>query len=121
MPDAPEYLPKGFDTSLVEKEYRWTDMRRFRTLPRGNEFRVRTARRITVHQADFPIWRVMRNGSPVPHQGPIISFDAQPGIYRIERVAIWQEEAGLAISMMAALLLGLTQFARRGAYPSPNP
>jgi hypothetical protein len=57
----------------------------------------------------------MRDGSPVPHQGPLISFDAQPGIYRIERVAIWQEKVGLAISMMAALLLGLTHFSRRGA------
>ncbi|MFC4594673.1 YfhO family protein [Sphingobium tyrosinilyticum] len=120
-PDAPEYLPRGFDTSLVEKEYRWTDVQKFRALPRGNEIRVGTAGRVTVHQADFPIWRVMQDGSPVPHQGPLISFDAQPGIYRIERVAIWQEKVGLAISMMAALLLGLTQFSRRGARSIAEP
>ncbi|NML88100.1 hypothetical protein HHL26_03310 [Sphingobium sp. TB-6] len=113
-PDAPEYLPRGFDTSLVEKEYRWTDLRRFRALPRGNEIRVRSAGRVTIHQADFPIWRVTRGGSPVPHDGPLITFDAEPGIYRIERVAIWQEKAGLAISMLAVLLPLLIQFSRRG-------
>lgn len=60
-----------------------------------------SAGRVTIHQADFPIWRMTRDGSPVLHIGPLISFDAQPGIYRIERVAIWQEKAGLAISIMA--------------------
>ncbi|QDC38049.1 YfhO family protein [Sphingobium fuliginis] len=115
MPDAPEYLPKGFDTSLVEKEYRWTDLRRFRTLPRGNEIAAKVPGRVTIHQADFPIWRVMRDGSPVPHEGPLISFDAQPGIYRIERVTVWQEKAGLAISILAVLLL--MQVCKRGSLP----
>ena len=116
-PDAPEYLPKGFDISLVEKEYRWTDVRKFRALPRGNEIQVRAAGPITIHQADFPIWRVTRDGAPVPHKGPLISFDAQPGIYRIERITIWQEKAGLAISIIVALLLLLTQASKRGAMP----
>ena len=65
---------------------------------------------MTLHHADFPIWRIMRDGSPVPHQGPLINFDAKPGLYRIERVTIWQEKVGAIVSLLAALLLALTQF-----------
>ena len=109
-PDAPEYLPNGFDAGLVEPESRWTDLRAFRTLPRGDTIWVKEAGRMTLHHADFPIWRIMRDGSPVPHQGPLINFDAKPGLYRIERVTIWQEKVGAIVSLLAALLLALTQF-----------
>lgn len=119
-PDAPEYLPNGFDVNLVESNYRWTDLRAFRSLPREDEIRVSQAQHVTLHHADFPIWRVTRNGLLIPHKGPLISFDAKPGVYRIERVTIWQEKAGLAISILAALLLLLTQFSTRAVGPSSN-
>lgn len=109
MPDAPEYLPRGFDLSLVREKDHWTDLRRFRALPEGQEIRVDRAQRVTLHHAAFPIWRVIHDGAPVPSSGPLISFDAQPGLYRIERVTLWQERLGFAITLLAALLLLLSQ------------
>lgn len=37
-PDAPEYLPRGFDTSLVEEQYRWTDVQKFVRCRAGAKF-----------------------------------------------------------------------------------
>ncbi|GLV23523.1 hypothetical protein TomMM35A_33610 [Sphingobium sp. TomMM35A] len=114
-PDAPEYLPNGFDVGLVEPQYRWTDLQAFRTLPRGDTIQVKETGRMTLHHADFPIWRITQDGSPIPHRGPLINFDAQPGLYRVERVTIWQEKVGAMISLLAALLLILTQFPVRAS------
>lgn len=110
--DAPEYLPNGFDMSLVEKEYLWTDLGPFRALPRGNEIRVRQAGIVPIHRANFPIWRVTQDGLPILHKGRLINFDAQPGIYRLERVTMWQERAGLMTNMVTAPALLRMQFSR---------
>ncbi|MDX3899930.1 MAG: integral membrane-like protein [Sphingobium sp.] len=105
MPDAPEYLPAGFDLSRVTHPDRWTDLSAARGLPAGDMIRVRRAGPVTLRHAAFPIWRVTRDGRPVPSAGPLIRFDASPGVYRIERVAIWQERLGLWLSVAAALAL----------------
>lgn len=113
-PDAPEYLPRGFDLSLVRHEDRTADLRKFSALQRGGEIKVDKAQHITLGRAAFPIWRVTRDGMPVESRGPLINFDARPGTYRIERITIWQEKLGIAISLAAALLLLLTQWPLAG-------
>lgn len=102
-PDAPEYLPAGFDPTKVDRYDRWTDLSSVRALPRGETIEVRRAGPVTLGHAAFPIWRVTRDGHLVSYTGPLIHFDAKPGTYRIERVSIWQERWGAAISMLALL------------------
>lgn len=115
LPDAPEYLPAGFDTRLVREAGRETDLRAWRDLPRGDTIVVTHPRTMTFRRAAFPIWQVTRNGHVVSYQGPIIHLDAQPGLYRIERRTIWQETVGAAVSLLAALALGVLAFRRRQA------
>lgn len=124
MPDAPEYLPAGFDLSRVTHPDRWTDLSATRGLPRGEAIRVTKAGPVTLHRAAFPIWRVTRDGRPVPSVGPLIRFDATPGLYRIERVALWQERVGLWLSLAAglALLLGwLRPIRHLSKFPAYSP
>jgi hypothetical protein len=108
QPDAPEYLPAGFDAALVDRVDRWTDLTRFRALPRGDSIAIIRPSPVTIGHAAFPIWQVTRDGKAVPSHGPLISFDATPGTYRIERVRLWQENVGAAISLFALLLAVLT-------------
>lgn len=58
-----------------------------------------------MRHAAFPIWRVMRDGVEVPHNGPIIHFHAEPDRYRIEPVLVWQEIAGMVATILAAIPL----------------
>ena len=61
---------------------------------------------VTLHRAAFPIWRVVdAAGHEVPTHGPLLSFEAEPGEYRVERVTIWQERIGAWMSFMAGLVL----------------
>jgi hypothetical protein len=107
-PDAPEYLPRGFDLSRVRSDDHWTDLSPWRALPRGDAIRVNMAGPVTLGRAAFPIWQVTRDGRPVASQGPLIRFDAaRPGLYRVARVTLWQERWGAGITLAAALLLAL--------------
>lgn len=107
VPDAPEYLPAGFDARLVREIDRKADLRAWRHIPPGDAIEVRRAGEISIRRAAFPIWRVMRDGSPVPYAGPIIHFHGEPGHYRVERVRLWQETAGALVSLLSALMLAL--------------
>lgn len=125
QPDAPEYLPAGFDASLVDRVDRWTDLDRFATLPRGDSITVTRSGPVTMGHAAFPIWRVTRDGQAIASHGPLISFDATPGTYRIERVRLWQETAGAAVSLIAllilALLAGRRSISHLSKFPSYSP
>ncbi len=112
-PDAPEYLPAGFDLSHVRLKDHWPDVSPWRTLPRGRSILVEKAGPVTLGHAAFPIWQVMHDGRPVPSRGPFIRFDAEPGLYKVERVRIWQEWVGATISLVSALLLAALAL-RRG-------
>lgn len=105
LPDAPEYLPAGFAPELVREHDREADLRSWRHLPRTNNIMVTRPGEVALGRADFPIWRVTRNGHEIPHGGPFIHFEAQPGIYKIERRIIWQEILGAIVSTIAMLLL----------------
>jgi hypothetical protein len=117
LPEAPEYLPAGFDLKLVPQKDRVTDVSPFRHLPRGPVIRVDRPGPVTLHHAAFPSWRVTRDGREVPSTGPLITFQAQPGTYRLERVILWQEIAGGLASLLAATLLLLLQL---GSIPLPR-
>lgn len=112
VPDAPEYLPAGFDIDRVDRYDRSTDLTAFRSLPRGDLIEVTKAGMVTTGHAAFPIWQVTRDGKPVASSGPLIRFQAVPGTYRIERIRIWQEKAGAAISLLSALALALLLWRR---------
>jgi len=103
MPDAVEYLPAGFDVGLIGEGF-IANLNAYRTLPRGRDIDVKQAGSVTIHHAAFPIWRVTRDGREVPSVGPLITFQAQPGHYRIKRVTIWQEIAGPLCTLMTAAL-----------------
>ena len=121
VPDAPEYLPYGFDTRLVEPVNRDTDLRRLRTLPRGDHVMVTRAGPVTLGRAAFPIWRVTRNGQAVASTGPLIRFQAQPGVYHIERVRLWQETAGAVITIAALILIAMMALPRAISHLSKFP
>lgn len=104
-PDAPEYLPRGFDLSRVRADDHWTDLSPWRALPRGDAIGVQHDGTVTLGHTAFPIWQVTRNGRPVASHGPLIRFQARPGLYRITRISLWQERLGMAISLVAAMLL----------------
>lgn len=114
VPDAPEYLPAGFDSARVDRVDRDTDLTGLRALPRGRDIIVTRPGPVTLGHAAFPIWQVMRDGKPVASSGPLIHFDARPGHYRIERISIWQETWGAAISLLAVLLLTALMIAPGG-------
>jgi len=76
---------------------------------------------VTMRRAAFPIWRVTRDGSEIPSRGPFIQFDATPGLYRIERVTIWQESVGAATSLIGLLVLGFIMSRRRHFDRRPAP
>jgi hypothetical protein len=76
-----------------------------RHLPQGDVITVTRPGEAMFRRAAFPIWRVTRNGQDIPQSGPIIRFNAGPGLYRIERRLIWQEVAGTAMSIVAMVLL----------------
>jgi hypothetical protein len=106
MPDAPEYLPRGFDVSEIADQQRRLDLSPYRVLPPANgDIVVEKSGPVTLRRAAFPIWRVEKDGVEVPSRGPLITFDATPGTYRVVRVTLWQEWAGALISAAAALLL----------------
>jgi len=107
LPDAAEYLPIGFDTGRITDFERKPDLTAWRGIRSGEELIAQTPGEVMMRRAAFPIWRVMRGKEVVPYQGPVIRFHAQPGHYRIERVYVWQEWAGLIVSMCSLLLLGL--------------
>jgi len=114
LPDAPEYLPAGF-TEPVDEDGRETDLGKWRRLPPGDMIVVRHPATITMRRAAFPIWYVTRDGSEIPSRGPFIQFDAEPGIYRIERRMIWQEIVGTFISLTSALLAVFLLLSRMGS------
>jgi len=105
MPDAPEYLPTGFDLAGVTASERRVRLEPYRNLPRGDVMSVSRPGRITFGRAAFPIWQVVKGDKVTPSSGPLITVDATPGQYRIVRRRLWQETVGAAISGLAALLL----------------
>ncbi|WP_070155376.1 6-pyruvoyl-tetrahydropterin synthase-related protein [Sphingobium phenoxybenzoativorans] len=117
MPDAAEYLPVGFDRALIG-EGRIANLSQYRDLPKGPEIEVKQAGSVSLHRAAFPIWRVTRDGREVPSTGPVITFAAQPGLYRVERVMIWQEAAGALCTLAAALLALLAGLGRLPGLPA---
>lgn len=119
-PDAPEYLPRGIDSAIVNSFDRIADLSALRALPRGDRLLVRQSGRVTIGHAAFPIWRVTRDGRDVATHGPLLSFEATPGVYRVERVTIWQERVGWAISMACALLLAAIAVHRRDRHVEGN-
>ncbi|WP_336974009.1 6-pyruvoyl-tetrahydropterin synthase-related protein [Sphingobium aromaticiconvertens] len=115
LPDAPEYLPAGFDTRLVREIDRKADLRAWRRIPPGKEINVKHSGDVMMRHAAFPIWRVTRDGVEVPHKGPIIHFHAEPGRYRIERILVWQEIVGMILTALSVILLLWVAFgAQRG-------
>lgn len=112
-PDAPEYLPRGLPTPGVGPHQRWADVSAYDILPRGETIVATGSGSLTVGHAAFPIWRVTRDGRRVPSSGPLITFAAEPGVYRIERKTLWQEAWGLGLSSGA--LLALASLLLRGA------
>jgi hypothetical protein len=121
LPDAPEYLPPTFDQSLVRRSGRKVNLAAFRALPRGDSITITRPGPVTIGHAAFPIWRVTRNGRTVASHGPLIMFDATPGTYRIERVRLWQENVGAAVSLIALLMLALLMCHRRISHLSKFP
>lgn len=113
MPDAPEYLPAGFDARRVDAFDRWADLSPWRGLPRTDRIIVERPGPVTLGRAAFPIWRVTRDGAATPTTGPLLHFQAAPGEYRIERVTLWQERLGWAISALAAMALALIALRQR--------
>jgi len=113
LPDAIEYLPAGFPISAVREKDRFIDLRPYRSLPGRTDTNVTQPGPQSFRRFAFPIWRVTRDGQSVPTSGPIITFDARPGHYRVERVMIWQEIAGMAISLTAVLALAFIGLRRR--------
>jgi hypothetical protein len=105
LTDAVEYLPAGFDTKRIAEFERKPDLAEWREVKPGNEVVVNVPGEVTMRRAAFPIWRVMRNDEVVAYRGPVIHFNARPGLYRIERVYIWQEWVGLFISLASLLAL----------------
>ncbi|MDO7833953.1 integral membrane-like protein [Sphingobium sp. HBC34] len=104
-PDAPEYLPRGFDLSHVRAGDHWTDLSPWRALPRGDAILVSRPGPVMIGRAAFPIWRIELDGRVIPSAGPILHFDARrPGTYRIVRIRLWQEMAGMMISLATMLL-----------------
>lgn len=110
--DAPEYLPKGFQPRDLDRGGRKLDLSAYRGLPAGLQITLGPSGSITLHRAAFPIWQVTKNGRPVASRGPLITFDAAPGVYRIERVVVWQEWVGAVVSLVALVLLLLQGVAR---------
>lgn len=107
MQDAPEYLPRGFDTSGVTGTQRSVDLAPYRDLSRAAAIVVDRPGQMTIGRSAFPIWRVTRDGMAVPTRGPLLTFDAVPGVYRIERVWLWQEVLGALISGLAVAALSV--------------
>jgi hypothetical protein len=107
LPDAAEYLPVGFETKRITDFERKPDLSRWRDIRASHEVVANTPGVVTMRRAAFPIWRVMRGEEPVPYQGPVIHFQAQPGHYRIERVKIWQEWLGLFVSIASLVILAV--------------
>ncbi|MEJ7934190.1 integral membrane-like protein [Sphingobium sp. AN558] len=113
QPDAPEYLPLGFDASRVDPYDRSTDLSAVRSLPRGDSLLVQRPMTVRLGHAAFPIWRVTRDDRTVASTGPLIQFQAMPGRYLVERVRLWQESAGAVLSVLGLLLLALLLMPRR--------
>ncbi|HEY0651142.1 hypothetical protein [Phenylobacterium sp.] len=116
--DAPEYLPRDFRPQGLDRTARKLDLSAYRDLPAGPAITVEQPARVVLRQTAFPIWRVTRDGQAVANRGPLITFDASPGVYRVERVMLWQEQVGALVSVLALMLLLVTtawSFARRSA------
>lgn len=107
LPDAAEYLPAGFDTDLITDFERKPDLTAWRDVRSGEELVVDKPGEVVMRRAAFPIWRVMRDKEVITYQGPVIRFQARPGVYRIERVYVWQEWVGLIVSLCSLFLLAL--------------
>jgi hypothetical protein len=107
MPDALEYLPRGY-LKGTERSDELPDPGAYEDLPPASRIQVTEPGAVTLHRAAFPIWRVVdAAGHEVPTHGPLLSFEAKPGQYRVERVTIWQERIGARISFFAALVLAI--------------
>ncbi len=104
-PDAPEYLPSELDKRGITGTQRIPDLSAFEKLSRSNIVSVTRPGRVVMGRADFPIWRVMHNGSEIAHSGPLISFYApEPGVYSIERKILPSERAGWFATILALLI-----------------
>lgn len=105
--DAPEYLPPGSDLTGIGETRRIPNLSAHRRPPRGDIILVKRAGEVVVGRHDFPIWRVMRGGAEVTHRGPLITFQATPGAYKIERRLLTVEIVGAIVSGVAMLTLML--------------
>lgn len=114
-PDAAEYLPRGFDLSLLRNGLKRTpDLRQWAQLPRGETISVSEPGTVTFRRAAFPIWKVVdQTGKEIEHQGPVIHFQAQPGTYSLRRVKLWQETIGALITLLTAVALSVVLAVRK--------
>jgi hypothetical protein len=123
MPDAPEYLPRGLVVQGLTETQRIPDVSAYRDLPPATTIVVTEPGSVTLRRAAFPIWRVVdAMGREVPTRGPLLTFDAKPGRYRVERVTVWQERVGAwtsfaAVLCLAALAIGGQRAARHASVP----
>lgn len=105
--EAPEYLPHGLPAAGVSGTQRTADVSAYDRLPRGVSVDVQAAGPVTLGRAAFPIWRITRDGEEIPYRGPLITFEARPGVYRVERRVLWQERWGALASGAAAAMLAM--------------
>jgi hypothetical protein len=109
MPDAPEYLPRGF----VMPAQGYPDLSVYSNLTRGEAIKVTRPGHYVFGRFAFPIWRVTHNGVETPTYGPLLGFDGVPGDYRIERRLLWQEIVGALVSALALIFVLVCAFLAR--------
>lgn len=131
LPDAVEYLPARFTAGGFDPRARIADLRALRGPPvrgparvmtqnpnGGLTLRAETSGTVVVRRFYFPAWRVTRDGQTVAARpsgaGRLLSFDATPGVYRVDLAPLPQERWGWAISAAGLVALaGLTAARRR--------
>jgi hypothetical protein len=116
MMDAVEYLPSGLQTGKLVTGLD-PDLSSLRVplvqgpasigavQPDGRVTLVVTAPgRVTFRRSNFPAWRVRDASGEVPLEpGPLISFQAAPGVYEIVKAPLPAEQLGAGLALVAAL------------------
>jgi hypothetical protein len=113
--DAAEYTPKGAPLVQVSPGTQDIDVRPYLAFPPAAEIiEVAQSGRVVLRRFYFPIWRVTgpRGDVPVSPDGPgrLLSFEAEPGVYRLGRAPHPLERLGWWVSALAAIgavLVGL--------------
>jgi len=117
--EGAEYLPAGAETPRTGVDAPITLPRAEGALAPTPVIRVARAGRLTLRRAAFPIWSVRRDGRAVPTSGPLITFEATPGLYELVRTTTPAELVGAAVSTLALVLTaGLALWGRWRRQPS---